>query len=56
MVDRERIRKGVIESLPEAKEIKNKDLRERVYDAWTLALAESGFESIEDLPGSGAPG
>ncbi|MBA7600905.1 hypothetical protein ES703_07968 [subsurface metagenome] len=56
MVDRERIRKGVIESLPEAKEIKNKDLKERVYDAWTLALAESGFESIEDLPGSGAPG
>ena len=56
MVDREKIRKGVIESLPEAKEIKDKDLRERVYDAWTLALAESGFKSIEDLPGSGAPG
>lgn len=56
MVDREKIRKGVIESLPEAREIKNKDLREKVYDAWTLALYQSGFARLEDIPGSGVPG
>lgn len=56
MVDKEKIREGVIKSLPEASEIKNKELREKVYDAWTLSLAESGYERIEDLPGSGLPG
>ena len=56
MADREKVRKNVIESLPEAKEIKDDNLREKVYDAWTLSLVESGYESIEDLPGSGAPG
>lgn len=53
--DREKIRQGVIQSLPEAKEIKNKELREKVYDAWTLALAESGYATLEDIPGSGVP-
>jgi putative nucleotidyltransferase with HDIG domain len=56
MVDLEKIRLNVIKSLPEAKEIQNKDLREKVYDAWTLSLSESGLERIEDLPGSGVPG
>lgn len=56
MVDREKIRRSVIESLPEAREIKNKDLREKVYDAWTLALSESSYETIEDIPGAGLPG
>ena len=56
MVDREKVRRSVIESLPEAKEIKDSNLRERVYDAWTLSLVESGFEGIEALPGSGTPG
>ena len=56
MVDKEMIRQSVIKSLPEAKEIKNKELREKVYDAWTLALAESGFKAIEDMPGAGLPG
>ena len=54
--DKEKIRQSVIESLPEAKQIQNKELREKVYDAWTLALSESGYNSIEDLPSSGAPG
>ncbi len=45
----ERVRDGVIKSLPEAKEIKNKELRERVYDAWAISLAESGYKRIEDM-------
>ena len=51
----EKIRLGVIESLPEAKEIKNRELRERVYDAWAMSLAASGYTRIEDIPASGVP-
>jgi hypothetical protein len=52
----EQIRKGVIKSLPEAKQIRDKKLREKVYDAWTLALQETSFKSLDDMPGSGVPG
>ena len=50
-----RIRQGVIESLPEAKEIGNLELREKVYDAWAMSLAESKYARIEDIPPSGGP-
>ena len=50
-----KIRKSVIESLPEAKEIRNAELRERVYDAWAMSLATSGFSRIEEIPPSGVP-
>lgn len=52
----EKTRRGVIESLPEAKEIKNKELREKVYDAWAMALAENGYTKIEEMPPEGTPG
>jgi len=45
----------VVDSLPEAEMIQDSDLRERVYDAWALSLATSGFERIEDIPASGNP-
>jgi len=51
----EQIRRGVIESLPEAKHIRNKELRERVYDAWTMSLTASEYTRIEDIPPSGNP-
>ncbi len=51
----ERIRDGVIEALPEAKEIRNKKLREHVYDAWAMSLVTSRFTKIEDIPPSGNP-
>ena len=51
----EKIRQGVIESLPEAKQIENNDLREKVYDAWAMSLGESGYGSLEELPNSGTP-
>ncbi len=56
MKDKESIRNGVIKSLPEAKQIKNKELRELVYDAWTMSLSSSSFEKIDDIPPSGNPG
>lgn len=51
----DRIRKGVVEALPEVKEIRNEELREKVYDAWALSLATSGYTRIEDIPASGVP-
>ena len=50
------LRRGVVESLPEAEMIQNQDLRARVYDAWAFSLTTSGFERIEDIPASGNPG
>lgn len=50
------IRQGVIESLPEAKQIQNKELREKVYTAWALSLQESGYRKIEEMPQAGRPG
>ena len=55
MADIKKLRQGVIEALPEAKQITDADLREKVYDAWAMALAESGFSRIEDIQASGNP-
>ncbi len=49
----EEIREGVVESLPLIMEIQDKDLRDKVIEAWTLALTKNGMEHIEDMPGSG---
>ncbi len=51
-----KIRDGVIKALPEAKQINNQEIREKVYDAWALSLAKSGYKRIEDIPASGNPG
>ena len=51
----EGIRQGVIESLPEARQIGDADLREQVYDAWAMSLSGSGFKKIEEIKPSGNP-
>ena len=51
-----KIRDGVIQALPEAKQIENQEIREKVYDAWAVSLATSGYKKIEDIPASGNPG
>ena len=43
-----KIRDGVIKSLPEAKQINDRELREKVYDAWAASLTTSGYTKIED--------
>ena len=50
------IREGVIKSLPEAEGIRNRELREKVYDAWAFSLQENGFSRIEEMELSGTPG
>ncbi len=55
-MDKEKIRAGVVESLPLIREIQNETLRNQVIDAWTLALSENEYTSIEEMEGSGKPG
>jgi putative nucleotidyltransferase with HDIG domain len=51
----EELRAGVRTSLPEVDEIHDGDLREKVIEAWALALAQSEFTRIEEIRASGNP-
>ncbi len=51
----EQFKEGVMDSLPEISDISNADLRERVTNAWAMALAETEFESIDEIRASGNP-
>jgi putative nucleotidyltransferase with HDIG domain len=55
MTATDEIRAGVRASLPELELIADADLRDRVVEAWALALAETEFARIEDIRGSGGP-
>jgi putative nucleotidyltransferase with HDIG domain len=48
--DLDRLRAGVVESLPEVDEIKDPKLRELVIEAHAVALSETEFTRIEDIP------
>ena len=50
------IRDNVRGELPELAEIKDAALRDKVVEAWALALARDGFSRISEMEGSGAPG
>lgn len=50
------LRRSVVEDLPEIEGISDPALRERVVEAWAIALAGSGFGRIRDIPGDGRPG
>lgn len=56
MADIETIREGVRKSLPEIEMIKDESLRRKVVEAWTIALSETEYERIEDMPSEGVPG
>lgn len=51
----EELRAGVRESLPELALIQDERLREQVVEVHALALAETGFDRIEDIPPTGVP-
>ncbi len=46
----DQLREGVRKQLPEVNEIRDKDLRDRVVEAWAIALSESEFATIDDIP------
>ena len=49
------LREGVQQSLPELALIEGQELRERVIEAWAMALSETEYERIEDIPPSAVP-
>ncbi len=51
----EDLRQGVRDSLPELAMINDPTLREQVVELHALALAETSFKKIEDIPPSGVP-
>jgi putative nucleotidyltransferase with HDIG domain len=54
--DLETLRAGVVESLPEISDISDPVLRDKVVEVHALALAETEYESIDDIPPCGIPG
>ncbi len=50
------LRRQVEEELPELSQIGDAGLRAGCVEAWAVALANSSFSSIRDLPPSGNPG
>jgi putative nucleotidyltransferase with HDIG domain len=50
------LRARVREELPEVEEIRGKELRDKVIEAWATALAGSSFNAIGEIEPSGNPG
>lgn len=50
------LRARVREELPETEEIRDGELRAKVIEAWSLALASSSFSAIGEIEPSGNPG
>ena len=50
------LRARVRAELPEVEEIRDPELRDKVVEAWALALAASSFGAIEEIEPSGNPG
>ena len=50
------LRARVREELPEVEQIRDRELRARVVEAWALALASSSFSAIGEIEPSGNPG
>jgi putative nucleotidyltransferase with HDIG domain len=55
MATMKELRSGVRKSLPEIERIGDADLRERVVEAWALALSETEYGSIDEIRPSGGP-
>jgi putative nucleotidyltransferase with HDIG domain len=51
----EALRDGVRASLPELELIGDRTLRDQCVEAWALALSQTEFERIEDIPPTGTP-
>ena len=55
MTSMDELREGVRRSLPEVNEIQDEDLRNKVVEAWALALSQTEFTRIEQIKASGNP-
>lgn len=50
------LREGVLADLPELQLIADLSLREQATNAWAIALAQSSFRRVKDIPGEAIPG
>ncbi|MBP0445799.1 HD domain-containing protein [Roseomonas sp. SSH11] len=50
------LRATVLEDLPELADVKHEELRRKCVEVWCLALAESSFARVSDIPGESNPG
>lgn len=50
------LKAGVLEDLPELLLIADERLREQATDAWVIALSQSSFRRVRDIPGEAIPG
>ncbi|MDX1540651.1 MAG: HD domain-containing protein, partial [Geminicoccaceae bacterium] len=50
------LRARVRDDLPEVEDIRDEELRDKVVEAWALALARSSFGGIGEIEPSGNPG
>jgi putative nucleotidyltransferase with HDIG domain len=50
------LRRQIEAELPEIAEIRDRDLRVRCVEVWAVAIANSSYSSIRQLPPSGNPG
>ncbi|WP_426955444.1 HD domain-containing protein [Muricoccus radiodurans] len=50
------MRDGVLEDLPELADLGNEELRRKSVEAWCLALSETAFHRVSDIPGEANPG
>ncbi|MGH2355727.1 MAG: HD domain-containing protein [Chloroflexota bacterium] len=55
MVSMQELRDSVRRSLPEVNDIQESDLRDKVVEAWAVALSETEFTAIEEIRASGGP-
>ena len=49
------LREQMRQELPEIAEIQDAALRDKVVEAWSLAIANSSYESLRDMPPAGNP-
>jgi 23S rRNA maturation-related 3'-5' exoribonuclease YhaM len=52
----DRLRKSILEDLPEIEWISDPTLRQGAIDAWALALEKSSFSRMSEIPGEANPG
>ncbi|TPG57793.1 HD domain-containing protein [Roseomonas nepalensis] len=50
------LRATVLEDLPELAQIGNEELRRKCIEVWCLALSESSFARVSEVPGESNPG
>ena len=51
-----RVRRQVLEDLPELDDLKDRALRNAAIEAWALSIVGSSFKRISEIPGDGNPG